>query len=389
MLNKIKKYRIAIIILAMIVLGGFYVFLKKSHSELDISSISSNSEGLEEIIDWYYKEYDVPAISVAIVKNTSEVEYINRGVLNRDFNTEVDQKTLYQIASLTKTFTGIIAKSLSIEGKIDLNESVVSYLPEGLSKKSKSKFEKVIIYDLLFHSSGLPRRANSLNRRMLGGPIKSPYSENDLIKDLTNPEFLFEPGQGWSYSNLGYALLGYILEKITSDKYESLVSKYISQEYNLSETKLTLDNSDRKFLAIPYRPEWNTIETSDSDFGLHSSASGIYSNINDLSKLMKLQVKAYASFDSLKVKSPIILTDKVLGTGPVAYGLGTFRNLIVKEKDTIVSIGHGGDADGYASSYSFIPEKKLGLIILTSSGGDWIWKMEKQLTSKLLDDSEL
>ena len=366
----------------MYVLLGVFALAPSCHTKhLNTNAISSSPKGIEEIIDWHYEQHKIPAISAALIWK-DQLYFINRGVKEKGDTVMVDQTSLYQIASLSKTFTGIILRALVDEKRIHPEESIAPFLEKNLPPETLVNLGKIRISDLAFHTSGLPQRAENLKRKPFGGAVKEPYTQEQLMTDLIKAELQFEPGQGWAYSNLGYALLGYILEQHTGQTYEELLQAYIIQPHSLGLTSTKLSPVERARLATPYHPVFGT-KTSDSSFGLHTAASGIYSSTEELAMLMKKQMAAYQKTDSVTFE-PLWITEEVVGNGPVAYGYGIFKNKKSYQGQALTYIAQGGDADGYVSHYGFLPEKEVGFILLSSSGGKWFWEMEQLILEKLM-----
>ena len=356
--------------------------------EVNLEEFSNDIDGIEKLIEWYFNTYEIPSLSVGIIQEKQVLAFISKGVEEGNLNNtvETNQNTLYQIASLSKMFTGIICNSLEKQGKIDINESVIKYLPAINNKKIIKKLKPIKVVDLLLHTSGLPQRANNLERYPNLWYVVNGYSKEKLYKDIEESELMFEVGSKWSYSNLGYALLCHILENVTNMKYEELLQQYVSTEYNLPVTKTQLVEKDKIHLATPYVPEKKNVKTKPSDFGLHVAASGIYSSTQDLTSLMIKQLKIYESSDSIKLNHPLFLTNQKANIWKnvyYGYGLGEVKGTSKNNKPT--QYNHSGDFDGYASHYKFFPELQLGIVILTSKGGPWFSDLQDNMEMKLLE----
>lgn len=298
------------------------------------------------------------------------------GVIERGTPEKVDEHTCFQIASLSKTFTGIIANALILEGRLKIDESITSYLPEELLEKEKKKLEPITIRDLLLHRSGIQRNSKSYKRKD-GEPMKKPYTRSHLIKDLEKIK-IKKWGQ-YNYSNLGYAVLGYILEKVGGLTYEELLKKYVTDKYQLAKTSTYPFQPQ----AIAYRKDKRDIKTEAWQTGLLTPASGVYSNINDLTKLMTEQLKIYRKQEPDKLESPLYLTKEkdFRGDDESYYGMGLWEF----EFDRGILYGHSGDMDGFASQYRFNVTTNTGCVLLTSSGGDWTDRLIAEI-SKIIEE---
>ena len=111
-------------------------------------------------------------------------------------------------------------------------------------------------------------------------------------------------------------------------------------------TVIIPDSKQLTLIAWPYRKDNRNVKSAPWKMGKMTPAGGVYSNIKDLSNLLLAQMKAYQA--------------KVVDTFGVRYG-------------------HGGELDGYASDYVFMPHQGLGIILLTSSGGRWFGELGKEI----------
>lgn len=344
------------------------------------SDINDVHETIDSLVQATKEKNDIPSMVIGVIQNGEVTFQKGYGVLERGAAIEVDEKTSYQIASLSKMFTGIIANSLIIEGKLQTDESISAYLPEELSDKHREKLESITIKDLLLHRSGIQRDSKSYKRKD-GEPMDSPYTKTDLIRDLEKVKTR-RKGR-YSYSNVGYAILGTILENVSGLSYEELLKKYVTNQYSLSNTSIHSSTPT----ATPYHKDDRLTQTKPWNTGLLTPASGIYSNVDDLTKLMTEQLKIYRmSNDETMLNSPLYLTKEkdFRGDGESYYGMGLWEF----EFDRGVLFGHSGDMDGYASQYRFNKTTNTGVVILTSSGGDWTSKLIAEV-SKIIEEHTL
>lgn len=308
---------------------------------------------------------NIPAVSVAILYQDS-IHYINRGYLDRTQKEAVTPTSIYQIASLGKIFVGIITHHLLLEEKIQLEQKITDFLPANFPKKRQQKLEQITIEHLLHHRSGLPQDVKVVYKRKDGDAFEYNYTEENLLTELRKL-ILKTPGK-YQYSNFGYALLAYILEKASNKTYEELLRQYITEPYQLQNTAITLNDAQKRKLVTPYRKDKRNIATSPWQMGKLAPPSAIYSTVEDLSKLMKAQLIAYQNYKQQQQISPLVLTTNTIQkyekyTVRYGYGFNDWNG------DTF---GHTGDMDGYASDYSITLGQNTGMVILTSSGEDWI-----------------
>lgn len=343
------------------------------------NSIDTNYSWVEEIVQTTIREHKIPAISIGIIEDGKLSFAKGFGTRELSRTAKVDENTIYQIGSDTKKMTAIIANNLAKEGILDMKASVTQYLADVLSKATQEKIKAVTLAHLLSHQAGIPYRAPS-NKRIDGEAMLEAYTEKDLVHDLNTMVLEFAPGSKFSYSNFDYAIAGYVCEKASGLSYARLIDQYVSRAFNMQSTSVELNNQQREALAIPYRKDNRILRTSPWKMGKMTPAGGVYSSVADISKLMLAQMEAYNNYSEQgTLHSPLILTDEDTKAGEGHYGFGLGKSV---DEDGI-RYGHGGDLDGYASSYVFSPKLKKGIIILTSSGGKWIGNLERTIRKEL------
>ena len=344
---------------------------------------------IENLIQERVTENNIPALSVGLIKDNKIFAYQNIGTTERGGEQTVNENTVFQVASLTKMFTGLITKELMMDGKIDVNTSITTYLPTSLSKATIEKLQPVTIRDLLQHKSGFPRDAASANRpwQFLDGPMVGGYSEEALLQDLEGLQLIHTPGSKMEYSNLGFGTMGYILERIVGIPLPELYDKYLVEKYGMKHSTIDLIKAEKYGMATPYMKWWRSIKTSPWEMGYLRSAGGLCSTVADLSQMMLQQMNAYQNFATNQQQSPLVLSDDKTAWGRsgfpyYGYGIMEFNKAI---DTTMVHIGHGGDVDGFASAYIFFPKQQVGIVMLTSSGGEWFNHLEWAIQGLLLD----
>ncbi len=357
---------------------------QKTNSRFELFQLDSTNN---QLVRWFKKKIDsamhlnnIPAVSVAIVKEGRIILSEGFGFHDRSETVRANSFSVYQIASDTKKMTGIIAKHLVNQGKLNLDTPIVHYLIDSLEPEAEERLRNITVRHLLRHTSGLPYRELT-EKRKDGEPMLVPYTEEDVLNDLNSVELLVEPGTKFGYSNFGYAVAGYLCEQASGETYQELIRKYISEAYDMPNTTIVLTNEQKTHLVTPYRKEDRSKATSAFTMGKLAAAGGVYSNVNDLSKLIIQQINAYQSHNRLENdRNPLVLNEDI-DVKENGYGFGLGKKVF----ETGIQFGHGGDLDGFASGYIFSPQYKSGVIILTSSGGRWIGELEKILFHKLTD----
>lgn len=339
---------------------------------------SADKLKIDQKVQQFMAKEDIPALAIGIIKNGKVVFTSTHGVIDRINKKAINSKTLFQIGSHSKAITGMIALELINEGKLHLSDKVIELLPGVFPKASIDEFKSLTIEHLMVHRSGLPNYPKNVTR-IDGDAFLGGYSEEMLLAALSTVELKFAPNEKWRYANFNYAVLGYILSKITNKSYAQLVKHYVADKYQLSDMLVNLsDEQINTQLATPYRKDDRQVVTQPWDMGLLTPHGGVYSTIEDFAQLMELQMAAYTKYNNSGLTSPLISTQIMSETEcsehgskypGFSYGFGMFEATPEFGMFSETVLYHGGDLDGFGSEYRFSPEHGVGVVMLTSSGG--------------------
>ncbi len=288
----------------------------------------------------------------------------------------------------------MIAFELINEGKLNLSDRVIDHLPGVFPKASINEFKSLTIEHLMVHRSGLPTYPKNVTR-IDGDAMLVRYSEEMLLEALSTIKLRFAPDEKWRYSNFNYAVLGYVLSKITNKSYDQLVKEYITDKYQLSDTLVNLsEHQINTNLATPYRKDDRQVVTQPWDMGMLTPHGGAYSTIDDFAHLMELQLAAYSKYNHNDVTSSLVATQILYDIDytqdgkkypGLSYGVGMFEATPEWGTSTETVFYHGGDLDGFGSEYRFSPEHGVGVVMLTSSGGRKFIKFAMTIMNDLLE----
>lgn len=264
--------------------------------------------------------------------------------------------TLFEIGSITKTFSALLAANLVVQGKWRLDDPVEKYLTE--TKIPAFKGQKITLRHLLNHTSALPRIPSDLyigNDFDATNPYRA-YTKKSMLEYVSRYQLIRKPGTEYEYSNLGFGLLGLCLEKVTGKAYETLLVETICNPFNLSDTRINLTQEQKKRLATGHSV--NGKETSYWDFDAMDSAGALKSNANDL----LLYTRAQMGQSESGLKEAIKLChnfDYKKGTIPVALSWHGNKN-----KEIWL---HSGGTGGFRSFLAFTKSTPKAVVVLAGS----------------------
>jgi CubicO group peptidase (beta-lactamase class C family) len=192
-------------------------------------------EALESRITSLLRKYDIKGASVAVARDGKLVFAKGIGYADAEANAPVEPKHMFRVASVSKLITAVAIMKMQELGLMDLDDKVFG--PEGILNDSvylayhDRRVENITVWHLLDHSSGWNRRfgdhmfmPHTISREI---NVPLPVTTSDIISFALQRRLHFNPGSGSSYSNLGYAILGEIIEKISGRTYEEYVQETI------------------------------------------------------------------------------------------------------------------------------------------------------------------
>ncbi len=326
-----------------------------------------NSE-LKVLESWIHQQMEyrnLPGMAVGIVYDQELVYAKGFGYADAEKKIPVTPETLFRIASNSKTFTATAIMQLRDAGKLRLDDPVEKYLPGFSIRNPYPDAPPVTLFNLLTHTSGLPREA--------GFPYWTDRrfpTMKEILKALPEQEMIYPPGDRIKYSNLGMALLGEVVAVVSGMPYDRYVRENIFRPLGMSSSSVFLTGKDKKRLAVPYShrfPDGSRRVMPFTEAKGLASAANITSSLEDLARFVSLQFRKGKAGGSQILNSYTLAEMHRLHfinkawTG--GYGLG-FR--VWREGDYTV-VGHGGWVAGNRSQISFIPDEKIGVIVLTNA----------------------
>lgn len=312
---------------------------------------------VEEAVRPYIQKANTVGASVGVIYNGHIYQY-GYGERSKEDQQLPDSNTIYEIGSITKTFTGTLLASFVLEGKCNLNDPVNKYLPKNTPLLQKDGVS-VTLKMLADHTSGLPRIPSDLwsGNNSPDDPYKS-YDTIRLYHYLDTVKLRTVPGVQFSYSNLGFGLLGTVLARMSGLSYQSLLMKYICTPLKMRDTRTFLNNKQKERLANGYlgngkeAPHWH--------FESLAGCGAIRSSVNDLLKYLQ----AHLHPDTTKTLGKAIrLTEKpAYAENNTQIGLAWFSL-----NHSPGTYWHNGGTGGFRSYCAYNPSRQVAIVILSNA----------------------
>jgi CubicO group peptidase (beta-lactamase class C family) len=278
------------------------------------------------------------------------------GRVNDDSPRAPDRNTLFEIGSVSKTFTALLLADMVERGEVSLDDPVQKYLPADVPTTSRDG-KPITLLQLATHTSGLPRMPSNFTPTDMANPY-ADYTDQNLYDYFRKARRLREPGGKPAYSNLGMGLLGHVLSLAAGKPYEQLIEERICGPLGMSRTRIALDDTLRADLAQAHDGDGAAVKPW--DLNVLAGAGGIRSDAFD----MLTYSAANLALVDTPLKKAIALSherrvDSGSGDGAVALAWH-----ILPDGKTIM---HNGQTGGYHSIVALRPDLKLGVVVLAST----------------------
>jgi CubicO group peptidase (beta-lactamase class C family) len=325
-----------------------------------VLSDNKMSSQLDKVVDSIAKIHILNTknvgLSIGIIQD-GKTYYYHYGETKKESSNLPTNNTIYEIGSVSKTFTGYLLAQAIADKKISLDIDIRKYL---VQKYPNLEFEgnPILIKHLISHTSTLPRLPEDLDKQP-NYDQENPYanySKEMISSYLKKFVMKSKPGMKQEYSNFGVALLGIILENIYKKPYKLLLKTYITSPFKMNNTCENLT----KFQKINFATGYNDkgLETKHWDLVNFVAAGGIKSTIEDMT--IYLQQNIDELNPNIKLSHEITFQDEK-NTAEYAW-------VIQKMKSGNTLIWHNGGTYGFTSFCGFIKEKKCGVVVLNNSG---------------------
>jgi CubicO group peptidase (beta-lactamase class C family) len=316
---------------------------------------------IDELIS-KYNQYGLFNGSALVSENGKVILHKGYGSANMEWNIPNKPDTKFRLGSVTKQFTALLILKLVEQGKIKLDVPITAYL----SDYPKENGDKITIHNLLTHTSGIPNYTSLPN---FGKDYsRNSYTPEEFVKIFSSLPLDFAPGAKFSYSNSGYFLLGYIIEKISGKSYEQFLQEIIFTPLKMVNTGYDHTDVVIKNRAAGYEKRGEKITNATYiDMSIPYAAGSLYSTVDDL----YLWDQALYTNKLLSTQSMDLLFKPHINTGGTDfYGYGwSIEEATNGDKPKLKVIQHGGGIPGFNTIISRIPVDKNLVVLLNNTGG--------------------
>ncbi len=299
--------------------------------------------------DSLYRKEKLPGIFVGVLNNGNR-SYIGSGFADPDQQVPFDSATLFEIGSITKTFTAYLVMAVLRDKGISDSSTILPWLPD--SVRENSSLAAISFLSLLNHSSGLPRLPDNMDLTKNQKQPYADYTADNLYSYLRSCKP--KTDGKYAYSNLGMGLAGVLAERISGKSYTGLLDQYIFQPFQLGKAEkdpASIKNKSQGYLDTARAEYWN--------MNILAPAGDLEMSASDLLSYLQ-QVANPATGDPGKITSlllePTIAVNNSLKVGRAWH--------MLLQKDGPVIYWHNGGTYGFSSFAAFLKGKNKAVVVV-------------------------
>ncbi|GAB4038655.1 serine hydrolase [Spirosoma gilvum] len=290
------------------------------------------------------------------------------GFRDRKLNATNEPQTIFQIASITKTLTATLVLKLVELKKLTLQDKLSQFYPH------YPHGDSISVQDLLAHTAGIYNYTQ--DREFMLQQASKPATEAKMLALFQNKPLDFSPGTDWNYSNSGYSLLGYIIQKVTQMSYQQALSQYVLKPLEMTQSGFDFSQVNPHKRATGYYAQTGKEYTQQApivDSSVSFSAGSLYSTVEDL----------YRFHQGLQRHQIIGANLQEEAYRPIRhqYGLGWMIDTVYGQR----VVSHSGGIFGFRSNFARLPADDVCIILLANIETPALAELTKGLLAVLYE----
>jgi D-alanyl-D-alanine carboxypeptidase len=319
---------------------------------------------LDSVVEAHMRAANTPGLALAVTDRDKLLHVSTHGFADMGAQIPLTLDTLFEIGSISKSFTVVALMQLREAGLLDLHAPVTHYLPWF---RVPSKYEPITVHHLMSHTAGI-----------ISGTDFSAEARYEVWA-LRETEATAPPGTYFRYSNVGYKALGLVLEELLGQSYGEIIQERILNPLGMRATAAVITHEARKRLAVGYEPFYDDRPAHPSHplvpatwLEINTADGSIAATVGDMAAYLRMLMNRGQGSDGriISEESFDLMTQRVIETPEeeeaAFYGYG----LKIGEGDGRTCIGHTGGMVGYYSALLADMDDGLGVVVLTNGPGE-------------------
>lgn len=366
-MKRVVTLQKGVVLLSVLTLFAFSVLAQVPLGQTSAAASQDIAPKVNEYMDALVKAGKFNG-SILIARNGQVIVSKGFGMASFELDVPNTPHTKFRLGSLTKSFTAMGIMLLQERGKLTVQDSICKYLSD-----CPVAWQQITIHHLLSHTSGLAKHDNAVEYLKTA---MMPMTVAQLLNSFRNKPADFRPGEKFDYNNNGYILLGYVIENVSGQSYETFLREKIFAPLKMFDSGYDNHEPIIKNRAAGYRSEGGTLfNAAYIDQSQPFSAGSLYSTTEDFLRLdQALYDNKFLSQKTLNA----MFTPATGDYGPaVNYGYGWFVNKQLTRR----TIFHPGGLPGFASIVVRYPEDKVLIVMLSNLENSQIIRASSDLAA--------
>src|SRR5689334_15642695 len=329
-------------------------------------------EAADSLVSLEFAKDSIGSLTVGVIAGSQLAWTRSVGFADMKTRRLANRNTVYRIGSITKPFTAVMLMQLVAAGRVQLSDPVERYLPEVKQIGSKPPGAAPFTFlQLATMTAGLAREPEEV------GPFwTAPVSawEKTLLSALPHTNYISLPGTEYSYSNIGYAILGAALGRVAGQSYVDWERSHVLQPLGMNRTRFEIDSTIASDVAVGYEvmpngtlDDHTAAQEARDGRGYKVPNGAIFTTVDDLARFVVLELgRGPQSVVPRSILDEafggLVASDRSLDGG---YGLG----FMAATRDGYSYTGHGGSVAGYRAAMYYDRVRKLGVVAFRNVGG--------------------
>jgi CubicO group peptidase (beta-lactamase class C family) len=323
----------------------------------------AQSMAIQTLLDDACRISGVPGMSISIIDG-DETFYFSSGFADREKGLPASENTLYELASVSKAFTGAGILLLEEQGLLSMTDPVQKYLPWFTLKYQGMPvdMQNFTLNDFLHHTSGLTNGKHIQNIPQ----GNTPDMLQKTVEMLVDAELAFPPGEQYNYGTVNYDVLGLVIEVVSGQSYENFMTEQVFEPLGLHNTYVyKADAQATGQLAQGYRTSFSITTPYDApDYAGNKPAGYIMSSSMDMARWMNIQMGVIQDIPEV-FKAVIMKSHKGNISVPDVNGMYYAAGWSVNADKTIIE--HAGGNPNFATEVAILPDERVAVCLLSNS----------------------
>ncbi|HEY3414088.1 MAG TPA: serine hydrolase domain-containing protein [Armatimonadota bacterium] len=351
-----------------LVCAGAFVF-----AGIALAAANCRADKVDDYVRAEMKGRHIPGVSIAVIRNDRIAKVAGYGFANLEQNTSVTPDTVFQIQSMTKSFTAAGLLMLVEDGRVSVNDPISRYL-DGVP----AAWKDITVRHLLTHTSGIKDYINEPTQS-----LRLDVDDEDVLKAAAARPLNFTPGDRYQYSNTNYLLVGMIIRKVTGKPYGDWLRERIFEPLGMTETSIYSWSEIVPHRSAGYKMEG--IRWVNGDYiaptVLGYPGGGILSTVRDLAKWDIALSKGHLLRTETRKEmwTPARLNDGTMSHYGYGWDIGSMAGHSYQDHN-------GSHSSGFGSTILRFPEDHLSVIVLCNLAGADTFSIARGIAARYIPD---